>query len=124
MLRPSGTVGNGYGWVATLLALLNLSYLVRRRLAGTRLGSMRIWLDVHVFTGLLAAVLASFHSAFQVRSPIAATSAVSLLIVVVTGLVTSMAITALPRRVNSNSGTNAMSSSPVVTISIPSSRRA
>src|SRR6478609_2114843 len=50
-LRPSGLLGNGYGWIAALLILLNLSYLVRRRLAGTRFGSMQVWLDIHVFTG-------------------------------------------------------------------------
>jgi len=86
-LRPSGLIGNGYGWVATLLIVLNLSYLVRRRLAGTRLGSMRVWLDLHVFTGLTAATLVTFHSAFQLRTPIAATSAASLGIVVLTGLI-------------------------------------
>ncbi len=86
-LRPSGMIGNGYGWVATLLVVLNLSYLVRRRLAGTRLGSMRVWLDLHVFTGMTAATLVTFHSAFQLRTPIAATSAASLGIVVLTGLI-------------------------------------
>ena len=40
-LRPSGVIGNGYGWVAALLVVMNLSYLVRRRLASARLGSMR-----------------------------------------------------------------------------------
>jgi hypothetical protein len=87
VLRPSGVIGNGYGWVAAMLVVLNLSYLVRRRLGGTRLGSMRIWLDIHVFTGSLAAVLVSFHSAFQIRTPIAAMSAASLGLVVVTGLI-------------------------------------
>jgi len=86
-LRPSGVIGNGYGWVAALLIVLNLSYLVRRRLAGSRLGSMRVWLDIHVFTGLTAATLVTFHSAFQLRTPIATTSAASLGIVVLTGLI-------------------------------------
>lgn len=86
-LRPSGLVGNGYGWIAALLVVLNLSYLVRRRLGGSRFGSMRIWLDIHVFTGLFAATLATFHSAFQLRTPITQISAASLGIVVVTGLV-------------------------------------
>jgi|GEM_PF-2937996 len=86
-LRPSGTIGNGYGFVATALVLLNLAYLLRRRIAGSRLGSMRIWLDLHVFTGLLAAVLVSFHSAFQLRTPIAKTSAASLAVVVLTGVI-------------------------------------
>jgi len=86
-LRPSGLWGNGYGWVAALLVVLNLSYLIRRRFGSARLGSMRAWLDVHVFTGLLAASLVSFHSAFQLRTPIATTSAASLGIVVLTGLI-------------------------------------
>src|SRR5512143_2511920 len=73
-LRPSGMIGNGYGWVAALLVVLNLSYLIRRRFGGAKLGSMRVWLDLHVFTGMLAAVLVSFHSAFQLRTPIATAS--------------------------------------------------
>ena len=81
-LRPSGMLGNGYGWVAALLIILNLSYLVRRRLGGTRFGSMAVWLDVHVFTGLMIASLVSFHSAFQLRTPIATTSTISLAMVV------------------------------------------
>jgi hypothetical protein len=86
-LRPSGTLGNGYGWVAALLVVMNLSYLIRRRFGGARLGSMRVWLDIHVFTGLLAAALVSFHSAFQLRTPIATVSTASLLLVVITGLI-------------------------------------
>ena len=85
-LRPSGLLGNGYGYAAAMLVVLNLSYLVRRRFGNASHGSMRTWLDVHVFTGLLAASLVSFHSAFQLRTPIASVSAGSLGTVVVTGL--------------------------------------
>jgi cytochrome b561 len=86
LLRPSGLIGNGYGWVAAMLVVMNLSYLVRRRFGSARFGSMRTWLDVHVFTGLTAASLVSFHSAFQLRTPIASVSAASLGTVVLTGL--------------------------------------
>src|SRR5665647_678368 len=85
-LRPSGLLGNGYGWIAAMLIVLNLSYLIRRRFGGERLGSMRVWLDLHVFTGLTAASLVSFHSAFQLRTPIATISTASLAAVVLTGL--------------------------------------
>jgi hypothetical protein len=85
-LRPSGMLGAGYGWIAALLIVLNLSYLVRRRLGGTRFGSMAVWLDIHVFTGLLIASLVSFHSSFQLRTPIATTSTLSLAMVVITGV--------------------------------------
>ena len=37
-LRATGMLGNGYGWVAALLVIMNLSYLVRRRFGG--FGSM------------------------------------------------------------------------------------
>jgi hypothetical protein len=86
-LRPSGMIGNGYGWVAAVLVVMNLSYLIRRRFGSAALGSMRVWLDIHVFTGLLAAVLVSFHSAFQLRTPIATVSTLSLALVVLTGLI-------------------------------------
>lgn len=86
-LRPSGRVGNGYGFVALALMVLNLSYLVRRRFGGARMGSMRAWLDLHVFTGLTATVLVSFHSAFQLRTPIAMASTASLAMVVLTGVI-------------------------------------
>ncbi|MBL8626450.1 MAG: hypothetical protein JNK64_34355 [Myxococcales bacterium] len=87
-LRPSGIIGMGYGFVAAGLVILNLSYLVRRLIASSnRLGSMRVWLDLHVFTGLMAAVLVVFHSALQLRTPIAKTSAASLAVVVLTGLI-------------------------------------
>src|SRR5438445_3230094 len=85
-LRASGLLGNGYGWVAALLIVLNLSYLIRRRF-GTGFGKMQTWLDIHVFTGLLAASLVSFHSAFQLRTPVATLSTLSLGMVVLTGLV-------------------------------------
>lgn len=86
-LSPSGPVGHGYGIMGTALILTNLLYLVRRRLARMHLGSMRLWLDIHVFTGLFGSALVVFHSAFQLRTPIATVTAVSLGVVVLTGLI-------------------------------------
>jgi hypothetical protein len=86
LLRPSGTIGNGLGYAGALLVSMNLLYLARRRQLFT-IGSMRFWLDVHVFTGLLGGELALFHSAFQVRSTLNLVTAVSLAIVIVTGII-------------------------------------
>ncbi|MGB8328953.1 MAG: hypothetical protein WCE62_02410 [Polyangiales bacterium] len=85
-LRPGGLVGHGYGIVGTALILANLLYLARRRLARWSLGSMATWLNAHVFTGLVGSLLILFHSAFQFRTPIALVTAVSLGVVVVTGI--------------------------------------
>ncbi len=87
LLRPSGLIGNGYGFAAAVLVVTNLLYLARRRIPRFRLGSMRFWLDLHVFTGLTAAMLVGFHSAFQLRSPLATLTAASLAVVVLTGII-------------------------------------
>src|SRR3569623_1809130 len=39
-LRPSGLLGNGYGWVAALLIVLNLAYLERSRCSTARVQRM------------------------------------------------------------------------------------
>jgi hypothetical protein len=89
-LNPAGLIGHGYGIVGTALILTNLLYVVRRRFAKHlphSIGSMQAWLNGHAFTGLLGSLLVVFHSAFQLRTPIATVTSASLAIVVVTGLV-------------------------------------
>jgi hypothetical protein len=89
-LNPAGTIGHGYGMVGTALIATNLLYLVRRRFANyipPRWGSMKAWLNAHAFTGLAGSLLILFHSAFQLRTPVATVTSVSLAIVVMTGLV-------------------------------------
>jgi dihydropyrimidine dehydrogenase (NAD+) subunit PreT len=90
LLNPAGLIGHGYGIVGTALIAANLLYLVRRRLAGVLpvwIGSMKGWLNAHVFTGLVGSLLIVFHSAFQLRTPIATVTSASLGIVVATGLI-------------------------------------
>ena len=99
-LSPSGLIGHGYGIVGTALILTNLLYLVRRRFAKripAWMGSVKAWLNAHVFTGLVGSVLVLFHSAFQLRTPIATVTSVSLAIVVVTGLVGLYLYALVPR---------------------------
>lgn len=89
-LNPAGFLGHGYGIVGTALIFTNLLYLVRRRFAkyiSDKLGTMRAWLNAHAFTGLVGSLLVVFHSAFQLRTPIAAVTSASLGIVVFTGLI-------------------------------------
>jgi hypothetical protein len=87
LLAPGAYVGHGYGIVGTGLILTNLLYLARRRLPWLPMGSLAAWLDIHVVTGIGGSILILYHSAFQLRTPIASMTSVSLLVVVVTGLV-------------------------------------
>jgi hypothetical protein len=48
---------------------------------------MRLWLDMHVFTGLFGSTLVLFHSAFQLRSPVATLTSGALVCVVLSGLI-------------------------------------
>jgi hypothetical protein len=99
-LSPSGLIGHGYGIIGTAMIATNLLYLVRRRFAKripAWMGSVKAWLNAHVFTGLVGSVLVLFHSAFQLRTPIATVTSVSLAIVVGTGLVGLYLYALVPR---------------------------
>ncbi len=87
LLSPGRALGRVYGTVGLTLILLNLTYLVRRRFPHWKLGRMRLWLDVHVLTGLTATLFVAFHSSFQLRSPVAVVTAATLGLTVVTGIV-------------------------------------
>lgn len=86
-LRSSGSVGHLYGNVGLILILGNMLYLLRRRLVNiTWLGSMKAWMDWHVFSGIVGPAFIVLHSAFTLRSWPAIVSSASLAIVVATGL--------------------------------------
>lgn len=87
LLSPGGPLGQGYGVIAGLLVLTNLSYLLRRRLARWRVGSMRAWLDLHVATGIFAGLFGLSHSALQLRNPVATVTMVSLGLTLLTGVI-------------------------------------
>jgi dihydropyrimidine dehydrogenase (NAD+) subunit PreT len=86
-LRSHGSIGHLYGNVGIALIVGNLLYLVRRRFVHvTWLGSMKSWMDWHVFSGIVGPAFVLLHSAFALRTWPAIVSSVSLAIVVVTGL--------------------------------------
>lgn len=96
-LRPSGDTGYFYGVVGTLLIFTNLLYLARRKLAGRRFGSMRTWLDLHVFTGLVGSVFVAYHASFHARNNANKVTAVSLVVVLFTGIVGRFLYALIPR---------------------------
>lgn len=100
VLNPAGLIGHGYGIVGTTLVAANLLYLVRRRLSNVLpewIGSMKAWLNAHAFTGLVGSLFILFHSAFQLRTPIATVTSASLGVVVATGLVGLYLYSLLPK---------------------------
>ena len=87
-LRPAGHWGHGVGIIATAFMMLNFIYPVRKRsrlLAGK--GSIRGWLDFHMFVGFMSPLVIAFHAAFQSNNQLATGTAGALLIVVLTGII-------------------------------------
>ncbi len=87
-LRPSSLTGLLFGITASILLALNLVYLVRKRLINIHfLGSLLVWMDVHVVTGVVGGAMIAFHAAFAPYSALGLLASVALLITVLTGIV-------------------------------------
>jgi hypothetical protein len=99
-LRSSGIGGLAFGLAGTILMVLNLTYLLRARLYHYEwLGSLRSWMNFHVFTGLVGPLLIVFHSTFLLRSPLASIAFLALMVVACTGVVGRYIYAHTPRSV-------------------------
>jgi hypothetical protein len=98
VLRSSGSVGLACGIAGTALFLVNLSYLLRKRLLSLQfLGTLRAWMGMHVVSGILGALLVLFHSSFLPRSALGILALSGLGIVILTGLVGRYLYALVPR---------------------------
>ena len=98
LLRPSGRAGLIFGAFATVLFVLNLGYLIRKRLINIRwLGSLRTWMSFHVVTGLIGGTLILLHAAFAPSSALGILALVALAITLVSGVVGRYIYAKVPR---------------------------
>jgi dihydropyrimidine dehydrogenase (NAD+) subunit PreT len=88
MLRPSGPIGHGIGVVSTAFLFTNFLYAVRKRWRVLKqTGRIKRWLTWHQFIGYMGPFLIAYHAAFQSKNQLATFTAISLGIVVLTGVV-------------------------------------
>jgi hypothetical protein len=88
LLRPSGRLGLTLAVLGTGLVVLNLAYLVRREFVRAEwLGSLRGWLALHVWTGVVGGEMIVVHSAFRPYSALGAIADAALVLTLLTGLV-------------------------------------
>ncbi len=100
-LKPEGTIGHAYGFAGVLLIGINLLYLARRHLSVLRgVGTLKSWMEVHIFAGLIGPALILFHSAFLYVNPIAVTAMISLAILVITGIIGRYIYAQVPHSLN------------------------
>ncbi len=66
LLRPAGRVGHLFGVIGFVMMLVPVAYAVRKKARGRReFGSMKTWLEVHIFSGIVGPVFVTFHTSFK-----------------------------------------------------------
>ncbi len=97
-LKPSGTESHGYGIVGSLLIITGVtSYSSRKRWRLLRTaGSLRTFLEVHIFLCLLGPTLVLYHTTFKFGGLIAV-GTWSMLAVVASGVIGRYLYTQIPK---------------------------
>lgn len=97
-LKPGGTLGNLYGIVGSGLMVVMQLYTLRKRIPFlARLGSLRVWLDFHIYCGVIGPLFIVLHSSFKVQG-LVALSFWSMVVVATSGIVGRYLYLQLPRR--------------------------
>jgi thioredoxin reductase len=100
-LQPSGTLGLGVGIAAAASIAINLAYLLRRSpRVGWRLGSLKNWMTLHVFSGIAALVLALLHSSLAPGDTVGGHALAALGVLVLTGAIGRYFYAFVPRAAN------------------------
>ncbi len=100
-LKPSGSLGHGYGIVGSLLIIIGvLTYVIRKRSKRfARLGLLKHWLEFHIFLCTLGPMLVLFHTAFKFGG-IVSISFWSMVAVVLSGVVGRYIYLQIPRSID------------------------
>ncbi len=107
LLRPSGPAGQSFGLVGTLLMLVPFAYMARKRLKALRnAGTVKGWLEFHLFCGIVGPVLITFHTSFKFNGIISA-AYWSMVIVVLSGFAGRHLYVRIPRSIKGNELTRA-----------------
>jgi hypothetical protein len=96
-LRPSGPFGQTFGVIGGVMMLVPFLYILRKRMVHwTWAGSMKTWLEVHLFCGIVGPVLITFHTSFKFNGLISA-AYWAMVIVVLSGFIGRYLYVRIPR---------------------------
>ncbi len=88
LLKPSGITGHGIGIAGSLCMIIGMaSYMARKRYRFlSRMGSLKYWLEFHIFLCTMGPILVLFHTAFKFGG-IVAISFWSMVAVFISGII-------------------------------------
>jgi hypothetical protein len=96
-LKPGGVWGHGFGIVGSVMILLLFLYSARKKhVFGLRIGKLRLWLDVHIFFGIVGPLLITLHTAMKFHG-IVSISYFSMLAVMFSGIFGRYVYMQIPR---------------------------
>lgn len=97
ILKPGGLWGHGMGIAGSSLVILMFLYSVRKReLCCVRFGSMRRWLDLHIWCGIMGPLFITLHTAGKFGG-VVSISFFSMIMVVLSGFIGRYIYMAIPR---------------------------
>jgi hypothetical protein len=102
LLRPSGPAGQMFGVVGTVLLLVPFLYMARKRVKALKsTGTVKDWLEVHLFCGVVGPVLITLHTSFKFNGIISA-AYWSMVMVMLSGFVGRYLYVRIPRSIRGN----------------------
>ncbi len=101
-LKPGGFFGHGYGIIGSTMLLFLLLYSLRKRtkLFG-EIGTIRRWLDIHIYFGLVGPLLIILHTSFKLNG-IVAISFWSMIAVALSGIIGRYLYIQIPHGIKGN----------------------
>ncbi|MFN8256057.1 MAG: hypothetical protein U0W24_10240 [Bacteroidales bacterium] len=99
-LKPSGIIGHGLGVIGSFLMIFGmLMYIIRKRLKSmARWGSLKYWLEIHIFLCTMGPLLILFHTSFKFGG-IVAVSFWSMVAVFASGVIGRFIYIQIPRSI-------------------------
>lgn len=100
LLKPSGIYGHGFGILGSLLMIIGVSsYMVRKRYRFfSRLGTLKYWLEFHIFLCTLGPILVLYHTSFKFGG-LVAISFWSMVAVFLSGIIGRFIYIQIPRTI-------------------------
>ncbi|HEU4725889.1 MAG TPA: hypothetical protein VFU59_11435 [Candidatus Eisenbacteria bacterium] len=97
LLKPSGDLGQGFGWLGLGLFLFMWLYPIRKKLgAAFALGSVATWMRIHTVVGLSLPLLLAVHAGWRFRGVIGL-GYVAMLVVSASGIIGRYLYGRIPR---------------------------
>jgi sulfur relay (sulfurtransferase) DsrC/TusE family protein len=100
LLKPSGILGHGMGIIGSLFMIIGVaSYMARKRYRWlSRMGSLKYWLEFHIFLCTLGPILVLYHTSYKFGG-LVAISFWSMVAVFLSGIIGRFIYIQIPRTI-------------------------